>query len=71
MGPQPSQRVLDVGGQQSTWRELALPCRVTVLNLNSPDAAGGCDWIRGDALRAPFADGTFDVVFSNSVIEHV
>jgi SAM-dependent methyltransferase len=34
-------------------------------------AVGGVAFVQGDGGRLPFADGTFDVVFSHSVIEHV
>jgi SAM-dependent methyltransferase len=43
---------------------------VTFVNLNADVLAG----VRGavaDGCRLPFRDGEFDVVFSNSVIEHV
>jgi SAM-dependent methyltransferase len=32
---------------------------------------GRVAFVQGDGARLPFADGTFDVVFSHSVIEHV
>ena len=35
------------------------------------DPALGCPFVRGSALELPFADGKFDYVVSNAVIEHV
>ena len=65
--------VLDVGGTAYNWSLLPERPRVVVLNLWTPDPASrdGLTWLVGDGLRLPFRDGEFDVVFSNSVIEHV
>lgn len=66
-------RVLDVGGTPETWDLLSVRPRVTLLNTprTKGELAGAAAWVAGDGRALPFRDGAFDVVFSNSVIEHV
>ena len=37
----------------------------------SVERTPGFDWVIADARQLPFADGAFDVIFANSIIEHV
>jgi hypothetical protein len=74
--PSPEARVLDIGGTPQTWSiesgcHAAFP--VTLINIRSNGRIEGCRFtsVEGDATRLPFADNTFDIAFSNSVIEHV
>jgi hypothetical protein len=70
-------RVLDVGGTVSYWKNNApdLPrrCEFTLLNLEatSPEGLADARCVAGDARCMEFESAGFDVVFSNSVIEHV
>ncbi len=69
----PSTRILDVGGTMSNWELLKVRPRVTIVNLPRAMEPGeeGLQWVFADGCRLPFRDRSFDVVFSNSVIEHV
>jgi hypothetical protein len=65
--------VLDVGGSPAIWQFARVQPKLMFLNLlpaidRSQD---GAIQIAGDGRMLPFADGSFDIVFSNSVIEHV
>jgi hypothetical protein len=66
-------RILDIGGTPEYWD--LLPVKPLVTLLNTPrakeDLLGAAEWVAGDGRALPFRDGAFDIVFSNSVIEHV
>ncbi len=70
-------RILDVGGVEAYWsdkRELiARPVEITLINLDGQTGAKpGFAFMRGNACHMPeFPDNSFDVIHSNSVIEHV
>jgi hypothetical protein len=68
-----STTVLDIGGTPECWDLLASRPQVTLLNTPraKDDVGGSVAWVAGDGRVLPFRDGAFDVVFSNSVIEHV
>lgn len=64
--------VLDVGGTAQIWDMLGGSQEVTLLN-NDPQELGLGSYkaVTGDGRCLPFLDKSFDLVFSNSVIEHV
>ena len=66
-------RVLDVGGSPRIWEFASVRPRLTILNTPSAieRSSDHIGFVAGDARMLPFQDAAFDVVFSNSVIEHV
>ena len=70
-----STRVLDVGGTYGIWELLEVQPHVTLLNtpgdVEKRRNDGKFSSVYADGLNLPFSDDSFDVVFSNSVIEHV
>ena len=64
--------MVDVGGYGYYWRFLDPPPRVVIVNLEPPrEVVPGIDWVVADGACLPFRDEAADVVFANSVIEHV
>jgi len=70
-------RILDVGGTEVFWERMGLcddeSINVVILNVREAEAHHpNFKSVVGDARDMPqFKDAEFDVVFSNSVIEHV
>jgi hypothetical protein len=81
----PGTRVLDLGGAPSIWAHVPLPLDITLLNLPGTASFGEFEILKDPALKhhtfhvvegdachvEQFGDRSFDLVFSNSVIEHV
>src|SRR5258708_2908512 len=82
MMPRPSEAVLDVGVIDTVWRasnflEHGYPWleRITAVGLEDMPTFRkvfpSVSFVVADGRRLPFADQSFDVGFSNAVIEHV
>lgn len=69
--------ILDVGGSVSFWQRAEFDnepgISLTLLNIGRPQTLpSNMTFVTGDARNMPqFANGEFDIVFSNSTIEHV
>jgi hypothetical protein len=64
--------VLDIGGREFNWTLMPFTPRVTILNLSTQGTRSGkFEWVIGDARRLSFPDNAFEIVYSNSVIEHL
>lgn len=77
-GLTPGTRIIDLGGTAEIWGLVPTPLDITIVNL--PGVPVNADvrshhrftFLEGDATKlVQFADNSFDIVFSNSVIEHV
>lgn len=70
----PNAQVLDVGGWLFPWELIQPRASITILNIDlPPKLPEKCPWkfVKGNGTRLQFPDAEFDLVFSNSVIEHV
>jgi hypothetical protein len=73
--PTPATRILDVGGTPTNWRFVSVPSEIVLLNLAAPGSDDvmpeNIRWELGDGCDLDYADGSFDICFSNSTIEHL
>ena len=75
MKPTDDTKILDVGGYSYNWMYLCQKPRVCLLNVSIPDSASTRNeqftYVQGDGCSLNYDNQSFDVAFSNSVIEHV
>jgi len=75
----PGTRILDLGGSPTIWGHVSIPLDITIVNLSKgipafqleEDSVHTFHYVEGDACNVQLPDHSFDLVFSNSVIEHV
>lgn len=66
-------KILDVGGEVEYWSYIKYKPQITILNVfeSKRELPSNFSWVVGDGRKMDFQDKEFDVVFSNSVIEHI
>ncbi len=73
--PQPAAQVVDLGGYPWVWAEAGANFSVLAVNLSFPEGMKSYEpqfsTVHGDATRLGFASQSFDIAYSNSVIEHL
>lgn len=71
------ERIIDLGGAPSIWADVKPVLDIVMVNLpgaivTDPGSHHNITYVEGDACGLPqYADNSFDIAFSNSVIEHV
>ncbi len=68
---QSCQSILDIGGEHFIWPLIGRCDGITILNLSVPEDCDGFAYVLGSGCELPFSDKSFELAFSNSVIEHV
>jgi SAM-dependent methyltransferase len=64
-------KILDIGGSELNWTYFPVMPDVTIINVEPLSGETQSRQVLGDGCRLPFGNKTFDLAFSNSVIEHV
>jgi hypothetical protein len=76
ISPTPQSTILDIGGYPWCWPDAVCPHKLTLLNPHmipglSDQYTNQFEFVVGDGCKLAYSDESFDIVFSNSVIEHV
>jgi len=64
--------VIDVGGARGNWEFISIQPNILLVNLDDDEWEDGkIRKVKGDGTALTYPDRSFDIAFSNSVIEHV
>lgn len=67
--------IVDIGGTQYNWQFFNHRCRIVIVNLAKPtdwdEQVKDISFEQGDGTKMKYASKAFDIVYSNSVIEHL
>lgn len=76
LAPRNGIRILDVGGDPGFWENFTVSVKLTLLNLDTDPTVvqkykNKYEIVGGDGTKLPYGKNEFEILFSNSVIEHV
>jgi SAM-dependent methyltransferase len=71
MTPRPEDRIVDVGCGPAGLAGMEPDADITGLDAAARPDYPGRRFVRGDARALPFDDGSFDIAYSNSLVEHL
>jgi len=68
----PTDNVIDVGGARGNWEFISIHPNILLVNLDDDEWEDGkIRKVKGDGTCLTHPDHSFDIAYSNSVIEHV
>jgi SAM-dependent methyltransferase len=71
MSPSPGERIVDVGCGPEGLAGFEPDAEITGLDLVERPGYPGSSFVRGDARELPFESGSFEIAYSNSLVEHL
>jgi SAM-dependent methyltransferase len=71
MAPKPEETILDVGCGTEGLAAFEQGADITGLDAADRPDYPGTRFVRGDARALPFEPGSFDIAYSNSLVEHL
>ena len=71
MSPRPEETILDVGCGPAGLAAFEQDAEITGLDAVERPGYPGQRFVRGDALELPFESRSFDIAYSNSLVEHI